>query len=83
MIPINYQVIDNSVVELHKLATKMGGRIVKLNTDSCVVQDGQDVECLDGIGNYRLENLPEQYRVSDPFQNSYSFQLETRQWNEC
>ena len=82
LIPINYQVIDNSIVELHKLATKMGGRIVKLNTDSCVVQDGQDVECLDGIGNYRIEKIPENYVVSNDFQNNYSFTLNPLPWNE-
>ena len=46
----------------------MGGRIVRVKTDSVVVEDGKDVECKGGIGGYRLENLPTEYIVSDPFE---------------
>jgi hypothetical protein len=64
MIPFNWQVIDNSVVELHNLANKMtknGGKIVKLNTDSVVVENGTYVTCEPGIGNYRQEQVPGQF----------------------
>ena len=33
------------------------GRIVRLKTDSVVVENGVEVECHPGIGNYRVESL--------------------------
>ncbi len=71
-----------NVVELHTLATAMKGRVVKLNTDSCVVEDGVVIDCLDGIGNDRQEKLPECYNASREFQNGYSFNRVAKKWNE-
>ncbi|KAI9326614.1 hypothetical protein BDR26DRAFT_941086 [Obelidium mucronatum] len=79
-IPIYWQVIDNGNMMLHQLAMKMGGRIVKLKTDCVVVEDGNDVECKPGIGNYRLEAIPKDYKVSEPFKSTYKFQFENKEW---
>jgi hypothetical protein len=79
-IPIYWQVIDNSNVLLHKLAMKMGGKLIKLKTDCVVVEDGNEVECTQGIGNFREEMIPEEFIMSPPFNNDYSFELKVMKW---
>ncbi|KAI8836004.1 hypothetical protein BJ741DRAFT_686289 [Chytriomyces cf. hyalinus JEL632] len=81
-IPIYWQVIDNSNMLLHQLAMKIGGRIVRLKTDSVVVEDGNDVECNQGIGNYRKEQLPksEEWKVTKKFITYYKYDLKTHEW---
>ena len=68
---------------LHKLAKAAGGQPVKLKTDCVVVQNGNDVKCSTGVGNYRTEILPQSaYEISLPFQNQYMYQRETLHWSQ-
>ena len=47
-----------------------------------MVEGGRDVELKDGIGNYRVDKVPEEYFVSKPFENSYHFKLERLEWQQ-
>jgi len=51
-VPIFWQVIDSCCIMLHKLAKAAGGRLVKLKTDCVVIENGCDVHCSPGVGNY-------------------------------
>ena len=82
--PIYFQVLDNCGVMLHRLASRAAGqlgRIVRLKTDAVVVEDGVELECVEGIGKYRIEELPSEFKVSKPFKNEYSFELKRLEWN--
>jgi hypothetical protein len=57
-----------------------GGKLIKLKTDCVVIQDGNDVMCKEGIGNFRVERVPREFSMSYPFYNDYSFSLKVMDW---
>jgi hypothetical protein len=49
-----------------------------------VVENGKQVECKQGIGQYRTEQVPTSFKISFPFENKYSYTLKKVEWNqEC
>ena len=63
-IPIYWQVLDNANVLLHQLSMKAGGTLIKLKTDCVVVDNGNELDCIPGISNYRVEEVPEFFASS-------------------
>jgi ATP-dependent exoDNAse (exonuclease V) alpha subunit len=59
---------------------QMGGKLIKLKTDCVVVQDGNDVMCKEGIGNFRGEKVPLEFTESYPFNNDYFCSLKVKDW---
>jgi hypothetical protein len=83
-VPLYWQIIDNNAIMVHQLSKKLGGKIVKIKTDCVVVENGNQVECKSGIGQYRVERLPIEYKVSPTFENNYFYVLKKNDWNpEC
>jgi hypothetical protein len=83
-VPFHWQIIDNNAIMVHQLSKKLGGKIVKIKTDCIVVENGSRVECKQGIGQYREEQVPTSFNVSFPFENKYSYTLKKIEWNqEC
>lgn len=67
---------------LHKLSTKMGGRIVRLKSDSVVAEDSREVQCIPNtIGAYKVEDNPTEFRLSQDFEYNYEYELVKRDWN--
>jgi hypothetical protein len=83
-VPFYWQIIDNNAIMVHQLSKKMGVKIVKIKTDCIVFENGNRVECKQGIRQYREEQVPTSFKVSFPFENKYSYTLKKIEWNhEC
>jgi hypothetical protein len=52
-----------------------------LKTDAVVVENGVELECVEGIGKYRIEEIPIEFKVSKTFKNDYSFEINRLEWN--
>jgi ATP-dependent exoDNAse (exonuclease V) alpha subunit len=61
---------------------KAGGRLIKVKTDAVVVEGGCEVECGDGIGNYRPEKVALDFKLTPSFCNNYKYELTDQQWND-
>jgi hypothetical protein len=77
------QILENNNILLYKMAKQLGGTLVRLKTDSVIVEDGNDVEFSDNKapGTYKKETIPDKFYPSDSFINKNDYQLDTVPWN--
>jgi ATP-dependent exoDNAse (exonuclease V) alpha subunit len=65
------------------MAKQLGGTLVRLKTDSVIVEDGNDVEFSSNKapGTYKKETIPGKFYTSYSFIETNDYQLDTVQWN--
>lgn len=83
LIPIYWQVVSNANVQASRLARKMGGKLVRIKTDSILAEDPNDVYLEPSeIGGYKIEPLKGELNVSPLFINDYKYTRTFRDWNK-
>ena len=67
----------NANVQASRLARNMGGKLVRIKTDSILAENSNDVFLEPSeIGGYKIEPIKGELKVSPPFVNDYKYKLE-------